>query len=154
MASWLIRGVPMALVHIVARILLGVAVVNAPLHGTWWKVIAVAVVIVIAVIWGGIDGISDGRAHDDPDDYGDLTVLWLKAGLVAGVISGVVCWALSNFALAGMGQNSFFIELIAGASFTALLVFVPAFTGAGLGRYLARREARSAATHDRQPETV
>ncbi|WP_299574554.1 B-4DMT family transporter [uncultured Williamsia sp.] len=142
MVSWLLRGLPLAAVHIVVRVLLGMAIVHSPLNGNWWKTIAVAVVVIIPLIWAGIDGIADARAHDDPDDYEDLTMRWLKAGLLAGVIAGVVGWALANYAFAGMGQNSFLIELFAGGSFTALLVFIPAMVGASVGRFLVRRQRR------------
>ncbi|MGZ8179752.1 B-4DMT family transporter [Williamsia sp. SKLECPSW1] len=152
MLSWLLRGLPMAAVHIVARVLLGMALVHSPLHGTLWKTIAVAVVVVIPLIWGGIDGIVDARAHDDPDDYTDLTMRWLKAGLLAGVISAVISWGLANYVFNGMGENGFFIELFAGGSFTALLIFLPAMVGAGVGRYLARRQRRRA--QGDQPETT
>ncbi|GAA2049453.1 B-4DMT family transporter [Williamsia deligens] len=142
MVSWLLRGLPLAAVHIVARVLLGMAIVHSPLHGLLWKTIAVAAVVLIPLIWGGIDGIVDGRAHDDPDDYADLTMRWLKAGLLAGVLAGVIGWALANYVFAGMGRNSLLIELFAGGSFTALLVFLPAMVGAAVGRFLARRQRR------------
>ncbi|MCP2159167.1 hypothetical protein LX12_000331 [Williamsia serinedens] len=142
MVSWLIRGLPMAAVHIVARVLLGMAIVHSPLNGTWWKTLAVAAVVIIPLIWAGIDGIADARAHDDPDDYEDLTMRWLKAGLLAGVIAGIVGWALANHVFAGMGKNSFVIELFAGGSFTALLVFIPAMVGASVGRFFVRRQRR------------
>ncbi|KQR98685.1 hypothetical protein ASG12_09800 [Williamsia sp. Leaf354] len=140
MVAWLLRGVSMSVVHVVARVLLGLAIVHAPLQGTYWKTIAVAVVVLIAIIWGGVDGIADGRAHDDPEDYDDLTIRWLKAGLFTGVVSAIVSWALSNYLVAGMGQNSIFVELFAGGSFTTLLVFLAALVGAALGRLLARRQ--------------
>ncbi|MCH5643536.1 MULTISPECIES: B-4DMT family transporter [unclassified Gordonia (in: high G+C Gram-positive bacteria)] len=140
MTSWLPRGLVMAAVHILARVLLGVAVVQAPLHSTVWKTIAVAAVVLVALVWGGIDGIRDARANPDPDDYEDLTVRWLQAGLVAGVLSGPICWLLGTLWFAGIGQSSFFVELIAGGSFTALLVFVPAFVGAAVGRWIIRRD--------------
>ncbi len=158
MVSWLLRGLSSSIVHIVARVLLGLAIVHSPLHGTSWKAIAVAAVVLVVLIYGGIDGIIDGRAHDDPDDYADLTITWLKAGLLAGAVSGIVSWILSNYVLSGMGQNSFFVELFAGGSFTALLVFVPALVGAALGRFLAHRQSRedsSTAYGDtREHETV
>ncbi|MGU3294491.1 B-4DMT family transporter [Williamsia sp. M5A3_1d] len=140
MVAWMLRGVSMSVVHVVARVLLGLAIVHAPLQGTYWKTLAVAVVVLIAIIWGGIDGIADGRAHDDPEDYDDLTIRWLKAGLFTGVVSAIISWALSNYVVAGMGQNSIFVELFAGGSFTTLLVFIPALAGAALGRFLAHRQ--------------
>lgn len=145
MSSWLLRGLTMTIVHVIARVLLGIAVVEAPLHSTAWKTIAIAAVVLIAAIWGGIDGIADARAHEDPDDYTDLTVRWLQAGLLAGLLAGIIGWVLGSFVFAGIGQSSLFVEVIAGGSFTALLVFFPAFVGAGLGRWLVRRQQRKGA---------
>lgn len=134
----------MSVVHILARVLLGIGVVQAPLHSTIWKTLAIAAVVLIAIIWGGIDGMADARAHSDPDDYADLTVRWLKAGLLAGVIAAIVCWILGRFVFAGIGEAGFFIELFAGGSFTALVIFGPAFLGAAVGRWLIRRDQRKA----------
>lgn len=132
----------MSAVHIGARVLLGLAIVAWPLEATYWKTIAIAAVVLVALIWGGVDGIIDGRAHEDPDDYRDLTMVWLKAGLLAGLISAVVGWVLGNWVMAGIGQNSLPIEIFAGGSFTTLLIFVPALVGAALGRFLTRRQHR------------
>ncbi len=148
MSSWLVRGLTMTAVHVLARILLGVAVVEAPLNSTVWRTVTIAAVVLIALVWGGFDGIRDARANPDPDDYEDLTVRWLKAGVMAGVIAGLISWILGNTVLAGIGQAGLFVELIAGASFTALLVFVPAFAGAAIGRWLIRRDQNKHAPED------
>ncbi len=89
MSSWLVRGLSMTAVHVLARILLGVAVVEAPpLNSTVWRTVAIAAVVLIALVWGGgFDGIRDARANPDPDDYEDLTVRWLKAGVLAGGVA-------------------------------------------------------------------
>ena len=42
----------------------------------------------------------------------------------------------------GGGLIKFFIEIIAGGSFIALLIFFPAFFGASIGRWLTRRDQR------------
>lgn len=139
---WLLRGLVMTAVHVGVRVLLGVAIIGSPLHSTAWKTIAVAAVVLVALLWGGIDGIFDARANSDPDDYADLTVRWLKAGVFAGAVSSVVSWLLGTFVFSGMGQATFFIELFAGGSFTALLIFVPAFIGAAVGRWLIRLEQK------------
>lgn len=142
MVSWLLRGVVMTAVHVVARVLLGIAVVQSPLHSTAWRTIAVAAVVFIALVWGGFDGIRDARAHPDPDDYDDLTIRWLKAGVFAGLVSCLICWILGTIGVQGISESSFFIEIIAGGSFIALLIFFPAFIGASLGRWLTRRDQR------------
>ncbi|MFT4042496.1 MAG: B-4DMT family transporter [Gordonia sp. (in: high G+C Gram-positive bacteria)] len=144
MSSWLPRGLVMTAVHVIARVLLGVAVVHAPLHTSVWKTVAIAVVVFIALLWAGIDGIRDAHAHADPDDYDDLTVRWLQAGLLAGVLAGIICWILGRFVFAGIGQSGLFVEIIAGGSFTALLVFFPAFIGFSVGRWLVRRDQKKA----------
>ncbi|WP_020108871.1 B-4DMT family transporter [Nocardia sp. 348MFTsu5.1] len=142
MVAWLLRGLVMSAVHIGARVLLGLAIVAWPLETNYWKTIAIAGVVLVALIWGGIDGLIDGRAHPDPDDYDDLTMRWLKAGLLTGLISAVVCWVLGNWVMSGIGENSLAIEIFAGGSFTTLLVFVPALVGAAVGRLLTRRQHR------------
>ncbi len=142
MTSWIVRGLFMAAVHIVTRVFLGILIVSAPLHGTLWKTLAVAVVVLIAIVWGGIDGMRDAQKHPDPDDYEDLTTRWLKAGLMAGWIAGLVGWFLGKFVFAGIGEASFWIEMTAGAFFTALITFGPAFAGASIGRMLVRRQNR------------
>jgi uncharacterized membrane protein len=142
MIAWLLRGLVMSAVHIGARVLLGLAIVQWPLESTYWKTIAVAAVVLVALIWGGIDGLIDGRAHPDSDDYDDLTMRWLKAGLLAGLISAIVGWVLGTWVMSGIGQNSLAIEIFAGGSFTTLLIFVPALVGAAVGRFLTRRQHR------------
>ncbi|AZG44270.1 B-4DMT family transporter [Gordonia insulae] len=148
MSSWLLRGLAMTVVHVIARVLLGVAVVNAPLHTTVWKTIAIAAVVLVALVWGGIDGMADARANPDPDDYDDLTVRWLQAGLLAGVLAGIIGWILGRFVFAGIGEANLFVEIVAGGSFTALLVFAPAFVGAAIGRFLVRRDQRKGESND------
>ena len=63
--SWLPRGIPLTAVHIVARAL-AIAVVEKPLSSSTWKVLAVAAVVLVALLWGGVDGIRDARANPTP----------------------------------------------------------------------------------------
>lgn len=143
LSSWLLRGVVMTVVHVLARVLLGIAIIEAPLHSTVWKTIVVAVVVLVALLWGGVDGIADARANADPDDYADLTLRWLKAGVLAGVLAGIISWIVGSFAFDGIGQASLWVEIFAGGSFTALIIFAPAFLGAAVGRFLVRRDQRN-----------
>ncbi|MBB4136491.1 B-4DMT family transporter [Gordonia humi] len=145
MTSWLLRGVVMSIVQIAARFILGAFIISSPLSKTPATWVTIAIVIVVAIVWGGIDGIRDAKAHSDPDDYEDLTVRWLKAGLLAGFVSCLVSYIVGTAGwLNGIGQASFPIEIIAGTSFVALLVFVPAFFGVSMGRIIIRREQRKA----------
>ncbi|WP_188585640.1 B-4DMT family transporter [Gordonia jinhuaensis] len=147
MVAWLLRGLAMTAVHVVARVLLALAIVKWPLEGTYWKVAAIAAVVLIAFCWGGIDGILDARAHPDPDDYNDLLMRWLKAGLFAGVVSSVICWVLGRTTLPGMGEGNLAVDIVAGGSFVALLILLPAMVGAAIGRWLVRRQYRNVGEH-------
>ncbi|GAA3960955.1 B-4DMT family transporter [Gordonia caeni] len=148
MESWLLRGIVMSIVQIAARVLLGFAVIAWPVQSTIYRTIAIAAVVLIAVVWGGLDGIRDARANPDPDDYADLTMRWLKAGVLAGAISCFVCWLLGTFWLDGIGQADFWIEMIAGTSFITLIIYVPAFFGVSIGRWLIRREQNKGVDDD------
>ncbi|MFE3291418.1 B-4DMT family transporter [Rhodococcus sp. NPDC059234] len=146
MNSWLLRGLGMALVHVVTRVLLGVAVTEWPLHGSTLRWLGVAVVILAALIWAGLDGIRDARAHPGEEEQGaDLTMRWLKAAVVAGLLAGAVSWLVGSVSDIALGENSLFFELTSGAAFTILLVFVPAMAAVAAGRFIVRRDAKKAA---------
>ncbi|MFT4087076.1 MAG: B-4DMT family transporter [Gordonia sp. (in: high G+C Gram-positive bacteria)] len=145
MSAWLPRAVVMTVVQIAARLLLALAVTAWPLQSPTFRWLAIAVVVLIAIIWGGIDGIRDAKAHPDPDDYADLTMAWLKTGAFAGFFACLICWIVGTAGMNGVGQASFPIEIIAGTSFITLLVYVPGFFGVSLGRFIVRREQRKAA---------
>ncbi|GGG09181.1 hypothetical protein GCM10007304_24100 [Rhodococcoides trifolii] len=142
MNAWLVRGLGMALVHFVARTLLALAIAAWPTQGSILRIVTMVVVILVAVIWGGIDGINDRRANPDPDDSADLTMVWLKASVVAGLLSGAVTWIVSTVSPIAITANSFIFEVTSGAAFTILLVFVPTILAVGLGRLLAGRDGK------------
>lgn len=143
-----IRGLVMSIVHVLARVFLAMAIVAAPFDSNWWKTLALLAVIVLALLAAVADGIADGRKHSEPEDYNDLTVRWLSAGLIAGLVVGIVCWILGNWVVDGMGRNPIWIEVIVGGAFTALLIFVPALFGAAVGRRLGQRGDRTARQAD------
>ncbi|WP_181763013.1 B-4DMT family transporter [Rhodococcus spelaei] len=145
MNSWLLRGLGMAFVHVVTRVLLGIAVTEWPLHGSTLRWLGVAVVILAALIWAGLDGIRDARAHPGEEEEGaDLTMRWLKAAVVAGLLAGAVSWLIGAVSDIALGENSLFFELSSGAAFTVLLVFVPAMAAVTVGRLIVRRDAKKA----------
>ncbi|MFC4602700.1 B-4DMT family transporter [Rhodococcus kronopolitis] len=140
MNSWLLRGLGMAFVHVVARVLLGIAVTEWPLHGSSLRWVSLAAVILVAMVWGGIDGIRDERAYPGEDEGADLTMRWLKAGVLAGLVAGLATWAVGLVSDIALGENSLFFEMTSGAAFTILLVFVPATLAVTIGRLIVRRE--------------
>src|SRR5690606_4336363 len=92
MKPWLVRGLGLALIHVVVRVLLGAALIQWPLQGSVLRWFAFVVVVLAALIWAGIDGIRDRRAHPDPEQQDDLTMRWLTAGAVTGLLGGVLTW--------------------------------------------------------------
>ncbi|MFG1781334.1 B-4DMT family transporter [Rhodococcus oryzae] len=142
MNSWLLRGLGMASVHVVTRVVLGLAVTQWPLHGSSLRWISLAFVVLVALLWGGLDGIRDARTAVDEESGADLTMMWLKAAAVAGVLAGAVSWLIGATTGIALGDNTLFFELTSGAAFTILLVFLPAMLAVTVGRFLVRREAR------------
>ncbi|KQU34632.1 MULTISPECIES: B-4DMT family transporter [unclassified Rhodococcus (in: high G+C Gram-positive bacteria)] len=139
MTGWVVRGVGMALVHVVARVLLALAVSAWPAQGSVLRMITLAAVVLVAVVWGGIDGINAHRRGDHGEGRTDFTMLWLKASVVAGVLAGLVCWVFSAVANLAVSSNSLFFEVTSGAAFTILLVFIPTVIAVTVGRWLAGR---------------
>ncbi|MDI9906096.1 B-4DMT family transporter [Rhodococcus sp. IEGM 1406] len=160
MNAWLVRGLGMALIHVVFRALLGAAIAQWPLQGSTLRWLSLLIVIVFAAIWGGIDGIGDRRNFPEPEDGADLTMLWLKAALVGGFVAGAASWALSLVPSLELTQQGLFFEVTSGAAFTILLIFVPAMIAITVGRFFVSREQRKNGTapqtpsHERHHEPV
>ncbi|MFD6676836.1 B-4DMT family transporter [Rhodococcus zopfii] len=140
MKPWLTRGLGLTLTHVLVRVLLGAALVQWPLQGTVLRWGGLLAVVFVALLWGGIDGIHDRRANPDPDRGADLTMLWLKAGAVAGLLGGFLTWLVDAITPIPVGVKSLFFEITSGAAFTVLLVFLPAMLAVTVGRFLVRRE--------------
>ncbi|QKT07273.1 B-4DMT family transporter [Gordonia sp. X0973] len=154
MNSWILRGVSMGAFVTVAWVLVGVLMHIGATAGTIWSTIALALIVLVALLWGGYDGIRDARANQDPDDYADLTMVWLKAGFLSAVIAAVIGWIVGSTIVPGMGPAPLFVALTAGISFLTLLVYVPAFIGVSIGRWLVRREERKAAARAEEQVVV
>ncbi|MBF4481627.1 hypothetical protein SAMN02745947_00449 [Rhodococcus rhodochrous J3] len=148
MKPWLLRGLGLALVHVVVRVLLGAALIQWPLQGSVLRWLGFAVVVVAAFVWAGLDGIRDHRAHPDPDEGDDLTMRWLAAGAVTGLVGGVLTWLVDAITPIPVGVTSLFFEITSGAAFTVLLVFLPAMAAVTLGRFFARRNERKTTRDD------
>lgn len=139
MKPWLVRGLGLSLVHVIVRALLGVALMQWPLQGSILRWMGLAVVILAAIVWAGIDGVRDRRAYPDPDDGEDLTMRWLAAGAVTGLVAGFLTWLVDTLTDLPIGVKSLLFELTSGAAFTVLLVFLPAMAAVTAGRFLAGR---------------
>ncbi len=159
MTGWVVRGIGMGLINVGVRILLGLAVAQWPLHGSQLRWLGLAAVLLAVIVWAGIDGIRDRRANPDPDYAADLTMLWLKAAVVGGLLAGLFAWLIGLIVDFSLGQNSLFFEMTSGAAFTILLIFIPATISVFLGRLIVGREAKkklaaSDAEHEQERHLV
>ncbi|PTR27711.1 hypothetical protein C8K36_104335 [Rhodococcus sp. OK519] len=143
MNGWVVRGLGLALVYVVVRTFLGAAVTEWPQQGSILRWFSLIVVILAAFLWGALDGIRDRRANPDPDDSADLTMRWLAAAAVAGVLAGALSWLVGMIFDIAVANGSLFFEVTSGAAFTILLIFVPATIAVALGRFLVGRESNN-----------
>lgn len=139
MRSWLLRGLVFAFLMVVLRLVQGAMINTWETQAGLISVFLVVVYFIAVVVWGYLDGRSDARAQPDPDRRSDLAMTWLIAGLIAGILSGAVCWFISLF-YKGLYVGGLVNELTTFAAFTALLVFVGAVVGFGVGRFLTDRQ--------------
>ncbi len=138
MTTWLPRGLVFAFGMVVLRLVQGSLINASPTNAGTISFALCGVLGAAALLWGLLDGIADARANPDPDRRRDLAMRWLLAGLVAGVVSGLAAWIISLFydAIYTEGVGT---EVSVFAAFTALLVFLPAVFGTGVGRWLVDR---------------
>lgn len=147
MSKWLLRGVVLAALMVVIRLLQGAMI------GAWETAalyISVSLVVVfgaVSFVWGLLDGQKDARAQADPDRREDLAMVWLLAGLFGGVVSGLVSWIISQV-YDNIYTGGLLTELTTFAAFTALIAFVMGVCGVALGRWLIDRNAPPAPKHD------
>lgn len=138
MTTWLPRGLLLAIGMVLLRLVQGSLINASPTNAGTISFALCALFGLAALIWGLFDGMADARANPDPDRRRDLAMRWLLAGLVAGVLSGLVTWIISNFYHAvyvdGLGP-----ELVVFPAFTALLIFLPAMFSVAVGRWLVDR---------------
>ena len=152
MRSWLLRGLVFAFLMVVLRLIQGAMINTWETRAAAISIFLVVIYFIIAVIWGYFDGRSDARAQPDPDRRSDLAMTWLIAWLIAGILSGAVCWIISLF-YKNLYVGGLVPEITTFAAFTALLVFVGAVIGFGIGRYLVdRRYEKEGLPHRRAGE--
>jgi len=138
MTTWLFRGLVFAAGMVFVRLLQGTLINASPTNAGTISLILVLLFGLAAVIWGLIDGMADARANPDPDRRRDLAMRWLVGGLVAGGLSGLVTWLISIFDGA-IYADGLIPEVTVFASFTALVVFIPAIFAVSIGRWLVDR---------------
>jgi hypothetical protein len=148
MRDWMLRGLVFAGAMVVLRLVQG-ALINAWQTQSGLISIALLLLFVIGVaVWGIRDGRADATASPDPDRRQDLAMTWLLAGLVAGILSGAVCWLIAQFYTA-IYTGGLLNEVTTFAAFTALLVFLPGIVGVAVGRWRVDRNGPPA--HKDQP---
>ncbi|WP_244467570.1 B-4DMT family transporter [Nocardia vulneris] len=146
MNAWVLRAIVLGALVVFLRAVLGFAMVYWPTHGVWMRALSLIVLLAAIVYWGFLDGRKDRTANPNPEYGTDLTLLWLKAAVAAGLGSGLSAWILDWLPKFDLGDNGLLFELTAGAAFIVLLVFIPALIGVGIGRGLAdRRSAKGSA---------
>ena len=143
MRTWLLRGGVLAVVHAVAQTLVALFAVRHPTTQTGLAAIVLGVLVGVAAVWGVLDR---WRAVPRPE------VVWVLAGLVAGVGAGVLGVIGRSIFVDQTGTSELGSALTGGAAFTALLVIVPAWVGVLAGRWIkpapGRRTEASGRQHD------
>jgi hypothetical protein len=138
MTNWMLRGLALGAAMVVVRLFQGTLISVWQTHAGLISIVLLLLFIVGVVAWGLIDGRDDAAANPDPDRRGDLAMMWLLAGLVAGLLSGAVTWLISVFYQA-LYVGGLINELTTFAAFTALVVFLGAISGVAIGRWRVDR---------------
>ena len=145
MRDWMLRGLVFAGAMVILRLVQG-ALINAWQTQSGLISIVLLLLFIIGVaVWGVRDGRADAAANPDPDRRQDMAMTWLLAGLVAGILSGAVCWLIAQFYTA-IYTGGLINEVTTFAAFTALIVFVPGIIGVALGRWRVDRQ------YEKEPE--
>lgn len=150
----MVRGLVYAALMIVVRLVQG-ALINAwQTQAGLFSVVLLLLFVIAVAVWGVIDGRADAIANPDPDRRGDLAMTWLLAGLVAGILSGAVCWLIA-LAYSGIYTGGLINEVTTFAAFTALCVFLPGIIGVTIGRWRVDRNppARRPGTDEDRADT-
>ena len=148
MTNWMLRGLVFGAAMVVVRLFQGTLISVWQTHAALISIVLLLLFIVGVVAWGLIDGREDAAANPDPDRRDDLAMMWLLAGLVAGLLSGVVTWLIGapktilGIAIPyyqAMYVGGLINELTTFAAFTALVVFLGAISGVAIGRWRVDR---------------
>lgn len=127
MPAWLSRALVLAVLHAIGAVVLAqlkLSGVGSPTVLTW---ITFALLIGVSLLWGSIDG---WRRLPQPAQT------WFVAGIVGGLVSGVLNVAGRALFVDQTGASALGVQLTSGAAFTALLIIVPAVLGVLVGSRL------------------
>jgi hypothetical protein len=146
MSKWLLRGLVMAVLMLVCRMVHWSLVLQAGGRTVALNIAAMLIFGLIALAWGLIDGLADARANPDPDLREDLAMRWIWAGMIAGVVSGVLVSIVAAFFWKQLYTARLFDELTTTAAFVLMGVFLNAIIGVSIGRWLVDRHAPEVAS--------
>ncbi|MGH3674265.1 MAG: B-4DMT family transporter [Mycobacterium sp.] len=138
MTNWLLRGLVFAALMVFIRLVQGAAINAWETRAGLISIVLVVLYAIAAFVWGLLDGRGDAESNPDPDRRADLAMMWLLAGLFAGIVSGAVAWLISLF-YQDLYVGGLINELTTFAAFTALLTFLAALAGVALGHWLIDR---------------
>jgi hypothetical protein len=124
MRSWLLRGAAMAVVYAVVETVLAKVQVNHPDAGSVLDPVVIALLVGASGLWGGIDGWLRRPNRG---------MHWLYAGLVGGVLAGVLSVIGRAAFVDQTGVSALGTALTGDAAFVALLIMVPAGLGIAVG---------------------
>lgn len=159
--NWVLRGLVLAAGMLVLRLVQGVLINTFEMHSILINISLLVIFIAGVVVWAYFDGRENAKSHPDPERRSDLAMTWLLAGITAGVLSGAAAWTIALFDPA-IYTGGLLNELTGIASFTALLVWVPAMAAVAFGRrqidknyeYPPQRHHGLAAENDRADTDV
>src|ERR1700744_2480714 len=97
MTNWMLRGLVFVAAMVVVRLFQGTLIDVWQTHAGLISISLLLLFLAGVVFWGIRDGRAGAAATPDPDRRADLAMMWLLAGLLAGVLSGAVTWLIGVF---------------------------------------------------------
>lgn len=127
MQAWLVRGVAMGVIYAAAETVLAQVQADHPTSGSVISPIALALLVGVSGLWGGVDGWLRTANRG---------MSWFYAGLLGGVLAGLLSVAGRAIFVDQTGVSALAEALTGDAAFVALLIMVPAGLGLAIGARL------------------
>lgn len=124
MQPWLVRGVAMGVVYAAAETVLAEIQIGHPTSGSVVSPVALAVLVGVSGMWGGVDGWLRKRNRG---------MNWFYGGLVGGVLAGLLSVIAKAIFVDQTGVWALASALTGDAAFVALLIMVPGGLGIAVG---------------------